>query len=59
MLLCEPMDHVIVPKMSYNVVIPEVVIGNPFFLRELGYPPESTLVKTGAGMTEKSIKTSL
>jgi hypothetical protein len=21
------------------VVIPEVVIGNPFFLREIGYPP--------------------
>jgi hypothetical protein len=22
-----------------SVVIPEVVVGNPFFLRELGYPP--------------------
>ncbi len=35
MLLCEPKAHVIDPKMSYNVVIPEVVIGNPFFCKNL------------------------
>ncbi len=41
MLLCEPMAHV---DSRGN--------GNPFILREFGYPPEFTLVKTGAGMTD-------
>jgi hypothetical protein len=38
-----------VPKMSYNVVIPEVVIGNPFFYKNLdtrlrGYDGEGSQI---------------